>query len=175
MAIVFFFQLGQLFDTLTCLLFLTTDITLHPFVSDDGTGLNGSRKHHSIERFATTKGYIYLTRSKREAGINYGSLEGQTLTLMNGDGPCQTKWQLTELALYFRLNDSCLWVQLILCILPLQRFDINSLTIARTEHTDTTVADFHDFTDAPIIISVFSRGIVLHKHHLRTLFQHQEF
>ena len=150
------------------------DVAVHPLVGNDGTCLDGRRKHHSIEVFASAEGYINLSWSEGEIGIDDGPLEGETLTFVDGDGPGQSQGQLVELSLNLRLNLAGFRVQLVLGILPGQRFHLYRLGIARTEHADHTVADFHDFTDSTVVIAVLTRRVVLDKHHLCAFFQHQQ-
>ena len=92
---------------------------------------------------------------------------------MDGDSPRQAQRQLTERTLNLRFNDASLRIQLILGVLPLQRLDLYPLGITSTKHTDTTLVDFHDFSDTTVKVTVFSRGVVFHKHHLCTLLQRQ--
>ena len=68
-----------------------------------------------------------------------------------------------------------LWIQLILRILPFQRFYFYRLAVVRAKHKDTTVVDFDDFTDTAVEVAMLSRGVVLHEHHLCALFQRQLF
>ena len=175
MPIVFLFQLWQLTDALLGLFLLVADIAFHALVGDDGTGLNRSRKHHSIEVSASAEGDIYLPWGEREVGIDDGAVEGEALALVNGDSPGQSQGQLAELALHLGLYLSRLRVQLILRILPFQRFYLYCLAIVRTKHKDTTVADFDDFTDTAVEVAMLSRGVVFHEHHLCALFQRQLF
>ena len=77
--------------------------------------------------------------------------------------------------MHFGFYLSRLRVQLILCILPFQRFYFYRLAVVRTEHIDATFADFNDFTDAAVEVTMFSRGVVLYEHHLCALFQRQLF
>ena len=163
-----------MFDALAGLFFLVADIAVNSFVGNDGACLDGRRKHHSIEVFATTQRHIDLSWCEREVGIDDGPLEGQTLTLVDGDGPGQPQGQLVELSLNLRLNLAGLRVQLVLGVLPNQRFHLYRLGIARTEHADPSVADFHDFTDSTVVITVLASRVVLHKHHLCAFFQRQQ-
>ena len=160
LPIVFLFQLWQLTDALLGLFLLMADIVLHALVGDDGAGLDRSRKHHSIERTATAEGDIHLSGGEGEVGIDDGVIEGEALTLVDGNGPRQSQGQLAELALHLGLYLSRLRVQLILCILPFQRFYFYRLAVVRTEHIDATVADFNDFTDAAVEVTMFSRGVI---------------
>ena len=66
------------------------DVVLNPFVGNNDTCLDRGREHHAFESLATAQGYIHLSWCKREIGIDNSTLEGQALTLMDGDGPSQT-------------------------------------------------------------------------------------
>ena len=99
--------------------------------------------------------------------------EGQALTLMDGDGPCQTQWQLVETALYMGLYLSRFGVNLILRILPYQRFYVDGFGITGTQYLYMTGVDLYHSTYTSIIITVIAGRIVLHKHHLRTFLQFQ--
>ena len=151
------------------------DIVLHALVGDDGAGLNRSRKHHSIEGSATAEGDIYLSWGERKVGVDDGAVEGEALALVNGDSPGQSQGQLAELALHFGFYLSRLRVQLILCILPFQRFYFYRLAVIRTKHTYAFVSNLNDLTDAAIEVAMLSRRVVLHEHHLCAQFQRQLF
>ena len=100
-------------------------------------------------------------------------LKGQTLTLVDRDGPCQTQRILGERAGNLGLNGLLLGVDGVFRILPDILLHINRIGVVRTFHGDRLLADRHDMADLTIIIFVFGRGIVFDKHHLRALFQHQ--
>ena len=92
---------------------------------------------------------------------------------MNGDGPRQSQGQLFERSLYLALNLARLLVQRIARILPLQWFHLDGISIALAIDGQTFFRCLHHSPNAPIIIKVFAGGVILDKHHLRTLFQHQ--
>ena len=92
---------------------------------------------------------------------------------MNGDSPCQSQGQLLKRTLHLALYLSRLLVQRIACVLPHLWFHLYSLTVALTIYGQSLLARLRHSSYAPIIILMLARRIVLHKHHLRTLLQHQ--
>ncbi len=92
---------------------------------------------------------------------------------MNGDGPCQAQRQLTERALHLSLDLARLFVQCVVCVLPLHGFHADGLVVALTKHGDGLVADGRDAAYTPVIEAVVDRGVVLDEHDLCTLLQHQ--
>ena len=64
------------------------------FRVDDGPAFNGRGQEEAFQRATTAQGNVDLTRGKRQAGIDDGPFEGQSLTLVDGDGPRQTQGQL---------------------------------------------------------------------------------
>ena len=61
--------------------------TEHGAVLDDGGRRNRRAEHESFERFATREGHIRLTVGESPLHVDDGALEGEALTLVDGDGP----------------------------------------------------------------------------------------
>ena len=173
MAVVFVLQRRQLFNAALCGLLLVRYVAVHTLVADDGLRGNLRGQHHTLQRLATAQGHIHLPGGKRQAGIDDGPFEGQSLTLMDGDGPRQPQGQLRELPQHLGLNLARHVVQRVAGILPLQRFHLDGLAVALAIHLQPVVLGQRHVSDAPVIVAVFPRGVVLHEHHLCALLQHQ--
>ena len=172
-ALVFLFEQGQLTDAALSLVLLLGNVRVDPFVVDDGTRLQGRCQQQTFEGAAAAQGHIHLTGCETLVGIDDGVVEGQSLTLMDGDGPGQSQGQLPEGALHLGLNLACLLVQRVAGVLPFQRFHLDGLAVALAIDGETVVAGLHHTSDATIIIPVVARGVVLYEHHLCALLQDQ--
>ena len=103
---------------------------------------------------------------------------------MDGDGPRQPQRELTECSQHLALNLTRLFVQPIARVLPLQRFHLDNLSIARSRrfvaYLLTFAADREPLLGglqhpsyAAVIILMIARGVVLDEHHLGTNLQYQ--
>ena len=90
-ALVLLLEHRQLLDAALGLVFLLGDVRIDTLIVDDGASVQGRGKHQSFERTAAAQGDIHLTWSKRLISVNDGAVEGQALTLVNGDGPRQSE------------------------------------------------------------------------------------
>ena len=83
------FQRRQHGDALPGCFLLLADVLTDTRVVDDGSRLDGCCQLQAFQRPTTAQRHIYLTGCKRHIGIDDGVFEGQSLALMNGDGPRQ--------------------------------------------------------------------------------------
>ncbi len=132
------------------------DVRVDAFVVDDGVGWDLRGEHHAFEGLTTAQGDIYLSWGKRQTGVDDGALEGEALTLVDGDGPRQSQGQLRELTQHLCLYFACLWIQRVASVLPFQWFHLDSLSVARTVDHQTVVVSVSHMPDAPVVITVFA-------------------
>ena len=92
---------------------------------------------------------------------------------MDGDGPSQAQRQLSEDALHLRLYLARLLVERVACVLPLQRLHLDGLGIALAIDRQHVLADVLHTPDAPVVVLMIARRVVLDEHHLSALLQHQ--
>ena len=93
-------------------------------------------------------------------------VEGEALTLVDGDGPGQAERELPELALHLGFYLAGLVVDFIAHVLPLEGRHLDGLRIAGTEHADVGAVQVGDTPYAAVVEEMVGRGIVLHEHHL---------
>ncbi len=82
-------------------------------------------------------------------------LEGQPLTLVDGDGPGQAEGELFESALYFGLDDFRFGIDDIFIVLPGFGFDIDRLIISLALYLDQVFTQTDDPSDAAVIEALF--------------------
>ena len=118
-ALVLLLQRGQLLNATPGLGILMGDVVVDALVADDGTRLQRRSQHQPLQRAAAAQSHIDLPRRKRLVGIDDGAVERQSLTLVDGNGPCQAQGVLPERALHLGLNLARLRVQRVAGVLPL--------------------------------------------------------
>ncbi len=97
----------------------------HPRVRTDGGRRNTRPQHQPAKTRKPAERHIYLSRSKRSAGIDNRLLKGQPLTLMDRNGPGQPDGILPECAQLFFFDGILLPVIGIPDILPGLLFQLN--------------------------------------------------
>ena len=129
-TLVFLLQGGQLLDAALGLGFLLTDVAVDALVVDDGVPVQRLGQRQSLQCAATAQGHIHLARGERLTSIDDGMVEGQALTFVDGDGPCQSQGVLGEGALHLGLYDACFGVQRVAGVFPFQWLHLNGLAVS---------------------------------------------
>ena len=172
-------QHWQLGDALPGCFLLIIDVLAHALVVDDSSCLDGRGQLQAFQRATAAQRHVHLPGSKRLVSIDDGMLERQSLALVNCDGPCQPQRQLSEGALNVGFQLARLGIQRVFRVLPRLRLHLNLVIIALASHEHSggvSLADNHrHLGDTAVVVAVFARRVVLHKHHLRTYLQRELF
>ena len=80
---------------------------------------NWGGQHYAFKCAAAAQRHIHLSGCKRLSGIDDGMLEGESLALVDGDGPCQPQGILLKGALHLGHDFLGLRIEHIFGVLPL--------------------------------------------------------
>ena len=98
-------------------------------------------------------------------------VEGQTLALVDGDGPRQTERILNETANDLTLNLFALFVELVFRVLPCLTLHLYGFFVAGTKDENHILVDISYAADATVVVASFR--VVLQEHHLCACSQRQ--
>src|SRR2546422_621806 len=100
-------------------------------------------------------------------------IEGQPLTLVNGDSPCQFQWMLTKRAKYLFLHLLCFFVERVPNVLPFDWSDGDVCGIGLAAYEDFVAAETGDPANLAVKEPLFRSRVVPDEHHLRASFEFQ--
>ena len=147
--------------------------TEHGAVLDDGGRRNGGAEHETFERFATREGHIRLTVGESALHVDDGALEGEALTLVDGDGPCGAEGILREGAVDHFLDLIGTLIEDVSRIVPRFARHVDEHSALVGAHRDFIVLQTHHFAQHAIEIMVFTGRAVADEHDLRPAFERQ--
>ena len=107
--------------------------------------------------------------------VDDGVFESQSLTLVHGDGPCQSEGDLLKGAFHHFLDFIGLFVEGKSAVLP--RFYSHADFFRRVlrAHHNVFFGDFGDFSQESVEIAMLGRTVVFDEHHLRSAFEGEHF
>ena len=151
-AMIFLFQVRQHRNTLLRFYLLISHIMLHIIIPYYRTLTNSRRQHQALKTATTAQCHIHLTGSKRAASIDDGTIESQSLTLMNGYCPSQTQRILLKLSEHLSLYLLSLLVHRVALVLPSRFLHHYRLRLPHSQHTDFLVVGINHMPNHTIII-----------------------
>ena len=133
-------------------------------VRTDGRVTYRGVERDSFKAAATRKGNVYLSECEGSSGVNYYTVECQSLTLVDSYRPGDLKGYLSEFSEDAWHDFSGLFVKSILDILPFHRSYSDHVPFIVGNHDDTFVVNLFNLADLAVI--VFSFRIVPYEHDL---------
>src|SRR5215471_13236342 len=109
------------------------------------------------------------------SSIDDDAIEGQSLALVDCDGPRELQRILSKRAEDVFLYFFRFFIDRVLDVLPFDRRDSDIFPFTLTAHENVGASKTRDFSDLAIEIAPFRREIIPDKHHLRTFLDLQSF
>src|SRR5262245_37657535 len=112
---------------------------------------------------------------ERRLRIDDDTVEGESLALVDRDGPGELQRILSKRAKNICLYFFCSFIDRVLDILPFHWCDSDLSPLILAAHEDFVAGKAGDFSDLAVEIAFFRRQVIADKHHLRALLELQPF
>jgi len=132
-------------------------------------------QHQTLQGPAPAECNIYLAMGESRFCIYDHPIKGQSLALMDSNGPGKFQRDLVECTLYVLPDLFAVFINRIFNILPFYFWRQDCVLLIRTHDHNTIIRKILHRPDFPVVVAFFRSRVILDEHHLSTHFQFQQW